>query len=119
MSAPDKAALVRKLDDVIEWDRMQRAGHTMTWHPSVSIDEYRAMRDLLGSPLKLSESILIVKYIGALGMHDWRFEHSDDQGAFRRGAASLEALLAMQAEVDPSFEIWNTCAPEAFRRTQG
>lgn len=55
------------------------------------------------------------EYLKALRAQDWSFEFSDDGRAYRAGRASLESLRALQAEIDPEGEVWNTVAPAAYR----
>lgn len=61
------------------------------------------------------EQIKRAGYIAALRCHDWSFEFSDDGMVYRAGLASLKALRAMQAEIDPDGAIWNREAPEGHK----
>lgn len=54
-------------------------------------------------------------YLQALKSHDWTFEHSDDQSAWRRGAKERAMLKAAQPVYDVTGVYWNQKAPEGFK----
>lgn len=54
-------------------------------------------------------------YRQLLQSHDWQFEFSDDQRAWRQGHYERQALLALQQKHDTDWTIWNSLAPAAFR----
>ncbi len=70
---------------------------------------------ILGGIQAQPEQIKRAGYIAALRCHDWAFEFSDDGTVYRAGLASLKALRAMQAEIDPDGAIWNREAPEGHK----
>jgi hypothetical protein len=51
-----------------------------------------------------------------LAEHDWSFEHSDDQRVWRLGRLAKEQLEFLARELDPDYAIWNSIAPEGYRR---
>ena len=57
-------------------------------------------------------------YIQALRNADWWHEYSDDHRVWQRGRAELLALRDAQERFDPSYQIWNTFAPEPLRITK-
>jgi hypothetical protein len=62
----------------------------------------------------------IETYKTALRRHDWFHPHSDDYLVCRRGQDDLDFICRMQKAVDPDYEIWNSIAPEEYRRrTEG
>lgn len=56
------------------------------------------------------------EYIWALSVHDWDYDYSDDQRAWRRGLAERQALNAAQPKLDPDFTLWNEHAPARYHR---
>ena len=56
------------------------------------------------------------QYVSALMTHDWHHQHSDDHSVVQRGAAERQALLRMQAAIDPLCAVWNRHCPVDFRR---
>jgi hypothetical protein len=56
------------------------------------------------------------RYRTMLREHDWSFEYSDDQRVWRLGRLAQEQLEFLQRELDPDFTIWNSIAPEGYRR---
>lgn len=58
---------------------------------------------------------MLEAYKKALAGHDWSFEQSDDHSAYSRGRENLAQITAARREIDPSGEIWNQYAPEAYK----
>jgi len=58
------------------------------------------------------------QYTQALRSADWWHEFSDDYSVWQRGRAELQALRDAQPRLDPSYQIWNTFAPEPLRITK-
>lgn len=56
-------------------------------------------------------------YRYALRNHDWHYEQSSDQSAWRRGVTERNRLEVTAKSVDPDFRIWNEEAPSSFRKT--
>lgn len=56
------------------------------------------------------------RYRTMLREHDWSFEHTDDQRVWRLGRLAQEQLEFLRKELDPDYTIWNSIAPEAYRR---
>lgn len=62
------------------------------------------------------EAITILKsYIDDLNNHDWTYVFSDDHQAYMVGSKTHSRLLETAKSIDPTFEIWNTIAPEGFK----
>ena len=62
------------------------------------------------------EAITILKsYIDDLNNHDWNYVFSDDHQAYMVGSKTHSRLLETAKSIDPTFEIWNTIAPEGFK----
>lgn len=57
------------------------------------------------------------QYIAMLRGHDWFYEHSDDRGAYNKGRAQRQTLLAMRRHLDADGAIWNATAPADCRLT--
>ena len=51
-------------------------------------------------------------YVSALVKMDWSYEFSDDGRVWAAGRDALAALRAMQAEIDPTGELWLRHAPK-------
>lgn len=51
-------------------------------------------------------------YRAALADFDWQAEMSDDYAVIRRSRAALQVLRDMQAEIDPTGEIWLGAMPK-------
>lgn len=47
-------------------------------------------------------------YHDLLSMLDWQYQFSDDPLIFKRGQQLVDRAHALQAEVDPSGEIWTS-----------
>ena len=56
------------------------------------------------------------RYRTMLREHDWSFEYSDDQRVWRLGRLAQQQLEFLQRELDADFAIWNSIAPEGYRR---
>ena len=56
------------------------------------------------------------RYRTMLREHDWSFEYSDDHRVWRLGRLAQEQLEFLQRELDADFAIWNSIAPEGYRR---
>lgn len=56
------------------------------------------------------------RYRTMLREHDWSFEYSDDHRVWRLGRLAQEQLEFLQRELDADFAIWNSLAPEGYRR---
>lgn len=56
------------------------------------------------------------RYRTMLREHDWSFEYSDDHRVWRLGRLAQEQLEFLQRELDADFRIWNSIAPERYRR---
>ena len=56
----------------------------------------------------------IAEYQQALRTFDWAFEFSDDHATWCKGDRRLRELRAMQAELDPTGEIWRGIQPPGF-----
>jgi len=62
------------------------------------------------------EAITVLKsYIDNLKHHDWYYNFSDDHKAWMLGLATKSKLLEAAKSIDPTFEIWNTIAPDQFK----
>ena len=55
------------------------------------------------------------QYRQALQTHDWFYQYSDDNRAYRAGKAQHEQLLMAQRQLDPLGSIWNEYAPRDCR----
>lgn len=56
------------------------------------------------------------RYRTMLREHDWSFEYSDDHRVWRLGRLAQEQLEFLQRELDADCGIWNSIAPERYRR---
>jgi hypothetical protein len=62
------------------------------------------------------DALAILKsYIDDLQHHDWYYNFSDDHQAWMLGSATQSRLLETAKSIDPTFEIWNTIAPDQFK----
>jgi hypothetical protein len=57
------------------------------------------------------------QYIEWLASHDWDYEHSDDQTAWRKGYQQRVQLMVLQPLLDPNYVVWNMYAPIEHRHT--
>lgn len=55
------------------------------------------------------------KYKSLLTYHDWFYDYSDDHNVWTKGAKERAELRALQQNLDPDYEIWNTFAPDDFK----
>lgn len=55
-------------------------------------------------------------YVSLLKHHDWFYYHSDCGRTYREGEQSMKLIHAMAKVLDPSYSIYNSIAPEDFRR---
>jgi hypothetical protein len=58
----------------------------------------------------------IEEYKNRLKHHDWYYDYSDDGSVWRRGSAERSALNDFQEKFDPLAVIWNSLAPEDFKK---
>lgn len=58
----------------------------------------------------------IKNYKLALRTHDWFYDYSDDHNVWTRGFNEKTELRKLQEVLDPDYEIWDTIAPEHFKR---
>ena len=63
------------------------------------------------------EQIKRAQYISRLTKMDWQFEHVPAE-QWRAGKVELTALRELQAEIDPSAELWNRHAPFEYLVTR-
>ncbi len=54
----------------------------------------------------------LAAYRKALAAHDWYFDYSDDQSAWRRGREQRAHLMAEARAIDPDYAIWKEYAPK-------
>jgi hypothetical protein len=53
------------------------------------------------------------EYRRRLAAHDWYFDYSDDQKAWRAGRDERNALYGLAHKLDPKFEVWKEYAPKS------
>ncbi len=63
------------------------------------------------------EQIKRAQYVARLIKMDWQFEHAPAE-QWRAGKVELTALRELQAEIDPSAELWNRHAPFEYLVTR-
>lgn len=57
----------------------------------------------------------IDRYRRDLQAMDWFYAFSESADVWRAGHKAMSALREQQLDLDPSFEIWNSVAPEGCR----
>lgn len=67
----------------------------------------------------MAKAAAIADYRHKLKGHDWTFEYSDDHSVWQRGRVELAELQRLQGQLDPDYAIWNSIAPEGYRRKAG
>lgn len=55
-------------------------------------------------------------YRKQLQFHDWFYDYSDDHRMWQRGSEQRRQIDQMQRNIDPDYSIWNSYAPEPFKR---
>lgn len=55
-------------------------------------------------------------YRRALSEHDWTYNFSSDHHVRRAGEADRAQLISQQRDIDPGAVIWNSLAPEGYRK---
>ena len=78
-----------------------------------SLEESTDMPHQVSTPTETeaAEAAEAAEYIDRLTAHDWEFEHSDDQGVWRRGRDELAWLRKEQKRIDLQGKLWNILAP--------
>lgn len=64
----------------------------------------------------MAKAAAIAEYRFKLKHHDWQYEHSDDQGVWQRGLVERKELERLRGTLDPESAIWNSLAPEGFKK---
>ena len=59
--------------------------------------------------------VILKSYIDDLQHHDWYYNFSDDQQAWKIGADTYYRLIETEKSIDKEFQIWNTIAPDQFK----
>ena len=72
------------------------------------------MRPFLQPP---SEPLEMQAYRKGLQAHDWFYGYSDDNRVWQAGLNRRKQLESLQKALDPDLTVWNSIAPEMFRRT--
>lgn len=70
---------------------------------------------ILSTMSQIPAQISRAEYISRLARMDWDFEWSDDGSVYRRGREELQSLRKVQADIDPTGELWNKHAPKQYR----
>jgi hypothetical protein len=64
----------------------------------------------------MAKAIAIADYRHKLRNHDWSFEHSDDQNVWQKGWNERKELERLRARLDPDSAIWNSLAPDDYKK---
>lgn len=74
--------------------------------------------DIFRSFMPHTESIDMQAYRNALRKHDWYYIFSRSDRVHDEGRKRADQLLSLQPILDPDFKVWNSVAPETFRKTK-